>query len=187
MHAHLTQLWLFFLQGFHFHTHRIQTAVTVVLLLAVGATIIEALATVAVVIRNWFRRVNNQAVITKQDFFNMNAALGSAVSASNYAKTCVIADRSTIAGFDTRLVGFDTRLTGVDALVRGLEKAAITPPANIKEFQLELSNTLDEIRQDVELLLSRTIVLEAQVEELHERRRSARTAKTVKTKKRTAR
>lgn len=150
------EIWVVFLQGFHFHTYPIQTVITIVALFSVttsivGTIVYQIMKLVDVVktllsiasewteIKNWISRTQTLAQTASNEVSAYKAAI------SNLQQVASV---------------LNDRLNGVDALTRRLESAS-TPQANAegqalistKEFQLETSNTLDEIREEVRVFM----------------------------------
>lgn len=184
------QLWSFFLQGFHFHTHPLQTVVTLLLSIGLVTKISQLLYDLAEHVRTRPTYVR----ITSEEWQNFkeiaDAGVGLAESAGKLAlaasDTATAAEASaakanhdndavasSVNAVNSRLdairVDADHALTiantATDALtaigvrIQRLE-AVPTPqvdaqgaliPSDFKTFQLEVSNTLDELREEIRL------------------------------------
>jgi hypothetical protein len=175
----LHETWVFFLQGFHFHQHKFQTIVTFFLSLGfagwLGALMhqlwerftkwVQRPALAEISVEEWrsFIDLVNGASTLADGAGKLSLAASNTAKAAEAMATKAGQDNDTVAAsvnnVNGRLDLVDGAITGLRAQVQRLEMSPVPQldsqgavvPADFKMFQLEVSNTLDELREEIRL------------------------------------
>lgn len=170
------EIWVFFLQGFHFHQHKFQTVVTFILSIGIAGLVASVLGKLwdrgekpfipaRISVEEWQSFKELADATTKL----VEGAGKLSVAASNTSKAAQEIAASASADAIKALQANDIVAFSVGALTKSLgalaaqiQRLEMSPvhqvdaqgaaiPADFKVFQLEVSNTLDELREEIRL------------------------------------
>lgn len=147
-------LWVFFLQGFHLHTHALQTIVTLLLLVGLVGAIGTMIQTFVKRFIAWHAKFVAAALISKDEWFEHKRLVGTIETTASQAKRESSHAVAEVDNLRLRVGGLDTRLQHLELAPTYSVPQAPPPvpamPAMI-EFRLEVDNIVDEVRENVRL------------------------------------